>query len=450
MKAFDELQDTFWDNVLPPDGARSCIAVCFKMLSLHGKYEELQQTPSFDDVTPDACFDFIWNLGQADTSDLGFFTQMLEKHIGAEGKEGVLTWAKRMSVSDLARGVRDKAMQDVEPALASLRSSMTTQMKGTCRVDVMNMHLDGLHVLVEMQLEGDQAKLLKLVSAMPLPEDFLGMLEIKLCQYVLGYSQKLAQVAEWFRVKDRKQRTASADATYHFSTMRQASRALTSVIESCQANSAFGFSLGKIGQFAGIHVDITDPPMLIQTGEDMCGRLVAEWTADMQSLATMIEKVVPIVGEGDLTTLLDVDSPLMTSLSDTATFNRAHNGYRIASNFKDAFSKMNSDGCGLIFPADTMVDCKKLIEHCEVAMDVARAVKAVNNEIPQITNIGQRKAKAKQYSDANKNNRWGESINRRLALLVRGSLVHKKEDDTADKKEDDTTEKQDGPASANA
>ena len=140
----------------------------------------------------------------------------------------------------------------------------------------------------------------------------------------------MAKVALWFREKDRKQRTANVDATGHISSMRQASRALTGVIETCQTTKDFYFKVGHIGKLIDIRVNTTDLPLLIKTGEDMGQRVVAEWTADLQSLADMIEKVVPSVSKEALTTLLDVDSPTLESVSDAALFTRAHNGHRIS------------------------------------------------------------------------------------------------------------------------
>ena len=103
---------------------------------------------------------------------------------------------------------------------------------------------------------------------------------------------------------------------------------------------------------------------------------------------------------------------------------------------------MNADGCGLMFTPDQMKRGQDLIQHCQIAMDIARAVKCVTVEIPAIANIGQRKAKAKQYNDNNKKNRWGASVNRRLALLIRGSLPEAQgtEDGNTGKKEDGKAE----------
>ena len=56
--------------------------------------------------------------------------------------------------------------------------------------------------------------------------------------------QKLADVALWFRQKDRKQHTANLDATTPLSSMCQAASALTRVLETCKDTELFNFSAG--------------------------------------------------------------------------------------------------------------------------------------------------------------------------------------------------------------
>ena len=43
--------------------------------------------------------------------------------------------------------MRAKDLEDVKPALVSLQTIMMKQIGGECRLDVMNMDLDGLHAL---------------------------------------------------------------------------------------------------------------------------------------------------------------------------------------------------------------------------------------------------------------------------------------------------------------
>ena len=97
-----------------------------------------------------------------------------------------------------------------------------------------------------------------------------------------------------------------------------------------RATNDLNFKVGHIGKLIDIRVNTTDLPLLIKTSEDMGRRVVAEWTADLQSLADMIEKVVPSVSKEALTTLLDIYSPILQTVSDVALFTRAHNGHRIS------------------------------------------------------------------------------------------------------------------------
>ena len=82
-----------------------------------------------------------------------------------------------------------------------------------------------------------------------------------------------------------------------------------------------------------------------------------------------------------------------------------------------AFTKINDGGTGVLISADVCISLQRIISEMKFAMEIAQAVKAVTQEIPQIANLMSRKNKAKIYSEQHKNNKWGSSINKKLQVL---------------------------------
>ena len=112
----------------------------------------------------------------------------------------------------------------------------------------------------------------------------------------------------------------------------------------------------------------------------------------------------------------------LKTVEDTALFTRSVNGANILRMWSKEMSRINADGCGVIFKDELLGSVDEVLKQALFFADLSAAVRVILRELPMVKNVAQRKKKAEDFQKQNKKNAWGESLNGALAALVNGKL----------------------------
>ena len=384
-------------------------------------------------------------------------------------------WFKKMETSEALKSAEEACLDDVQPALVSLREVVNNVFKNTCRLELAE--AASCESLMAVTLEGDQVRLLTVLDTLDPGRFARYAIEAKWVQRFFRFSRACASLQHLRLTKERRSRQITEQFATLVSDVHRSKKLLMSHwIESCKpvidalfpsndSQSVMGLLASK-GRSMGVKLDLHTVEEAFRYAEELCKQSQTDWIQDAQGLIGLLKKdVLPDLGSMTLHGILTPEfNEALKALEDQTLFTRSINGANILRAWSKHFHAINVDGCGTAFSDELLGSLDDVLKSAiadhlweirwdsccadhlagDPAGDHTKRKTGTNTKEEeeeehkqqitkrerererererQVKNLAMRKKKAEDFKAKHANNAWGDGLNTALASLVEGKL----------------------------